>query len=733
MSEKTVNKALSALEDEFRVGAWLVQPRLNRISNQRGSESIERKVMETLMLLASHAGATVTRDQLIEQLWNGAHVTEDALNRSISKLRKVFGDDPKNPTVIETIPKVGYRLIAPVVFESLTSGAGHLPPATAPAPPTPIEAPRVESQRRLRVWALCIGATLALGIASLWLWRRQSGLTAQTTKLPGARVVPFTSYPGLEILPAISPDGSHVAFAWKGAANDNWDIYIKQVETEPPFRLTSHPDSDLNPAWSPDGRLVAFARKSKTDCGIYTVTQHGQAERKLTGCHEESDLSLSWSPDGKWLAYTDKPSLYAPESVFLLSLETGEKRQLTSPPADWLFGDSEIAFAPDGKTLAFVRYSALGVADVYLTPIAGGEPKRLTFDNLKVHGLAWAPDGRNIVYSSNRGGSFGLWRVSASGGEPERVATDGRSAEQPAISSSGKLLVYEQWVDQTNIWKITMAPGKEPALAPVTTSTRWDEYPQYSPDGARIAFISDRSGSAEIWVCRSDGTEATRLTSFNGPYTRAPRWSPDGRWIAFDTSAEGNFDIYLVGPVGGTPRRLTTDASEERLAGWSRDGRWIYFASDRGGSWQIWKMDPADAGAAIQVTRNGGFAAAESPDGQWLYFTHRGRGGLWRTPAAGGDEEVILDRLQPLDWLNWAPARGGVYFIDRTEPDKTQLARLDLETRRIRALVTIPKFLYKSGLSLAPDGRTLLYTKIEKSEADLILVDNFAGARSKGR
>ncbi len=100
------------------------------------------------------------------------------------------------------------------------------------------------------------------------------------------------------------------------------------------------------------------------------MTPYGQAERKLTGYHEESNLSLSWSPDGKWLAYTDKTALYAPEAVFLLSLETGEKRQLTSPPADLLFGDSEIAFAPDGKTLAFVRYSALGVVIKCCPPIS---------------------------------------------------------------------------------------------------------------------------------------------------------------------------------------------------------------------------------------------------------------------------------------------------------------------------------------------------------------------------
>ncbi|MCI0390079.1 MAG: winged helix-turn-helix domain-containing protein [Acidobacteria bacterium] len=733
MPDQTTNHSVGS--EDFRVGDWLVQPRLNRVSGQLGSEKLEPRIMAALVFLAGHAGMTVTRDQLVEQLWDGAHVTEDALNRSISKLRKVFGDDPKNPAVIETIPKVGYRLIAPVVIESPRAKTpahsnAQLPDTTVAAAPMPLEATGVASPRRFPLWALCLGLLLAVGIALPWFWRRQSGKTVQTINLPAARVAPFTSYPGLEILPAISPDGSHVAFAWKGAAQDNWDIYIKQVETEPPFRLTSHPHSDLNPAWSPDGRLIAFARKSKTECGIYTVTPHGQSERKLTGCHEESNLALSWSPDGKWLAYTDKTALYAPEAGFLLSLETGEKRRLTSPPADWLFGDSEIAFAPDGKTLAFARYSALGVADIYLTPIVGGEPKRLTFDNLKVHGLAWTPDGRSIIYSSNRGGSFGLWRIPAVGGEPERVATDGRSAEQPAIAPRGRLLVYEQWADQTNIWKVALAPGREPALAPVTASTRWDEYPQYSPDGQRIAFVSDRSGSAEIWVCQSDGSASVRLTSFNGPYTRAPRWSPDGSRIAFDTSADGNFDVYVVIAAGGTPRRLMTDASEEHIAGWSRDGRWLYFTSNRTGSWQIWKVK-AEGGEATQVTSNGGFAAAESLDGEWLYFTHRGKAGLWRLPIAGGNEEMALEQLQPLDWLNWTLTRTGIYFIARPAPGVAQLAFFDLNTRRVRSIRPLPKFLYKSGLSVTPDGGTLLYARVEKSEADLILVDNFSGNGSE--
>ena len=135
----------------------------------------------------------------------------------------------------------------------------------------------------------------------------------------------------------------------------------------------------------------------------------------------------------------------------------------------------------------------------------------------------------------------------------------------------------------------------------------------------------------------------------------------------------------------------------------------------------------AEGGEATQVTSNGGFAAAESPDGESLYFTHRGQAGLWRKDLASGERKLMLDLLQPLDWLNWTLARTGIYFIARPAPGVAQLAYYDLKTWRIRPLSPLPKFLYKSGLSISPDGGTLLYTKVEKSEADLILVENFSG------
>jgi hypothetical protein len=180
----------------------------------------------------------------------------------------------------------------------------------------------------------------------------------------------------------------------------------------------------------------------------------------------------------------------------------------------------------------------------------------------------------------------------------------------------------------------------------------------------------------------------------------------------------------MIGREGGLPRRLTAEASEERAASWSRDGRWIYFASKRGGDWQVWKM-AAEGGSAVQVTARGGFAAFESADGRWLYFTKRDQPGLWQVPARDGEETLLSDRLHPVDWNNWVVSAEGLYFVERPVPDRPQLARLDVRTRQVTPLAPLPGLLYKSGLAYAPDQRAIPFTRIDRHEADLMLVENF--------
>ena len=587
----------------------------------------------------------------------------------------------------------------------------------------------VKRSKPVTLLALLLGVIALAGIA--FALYKFVGRNRSHAVPPAAKIVPFTTFSGRELQPTFSPDGNQIAFAWNGEKRDNFDIYVKLVNTAtPPLRLTSNPADDLFPAWSPDGREIAFVRQSGSEISIFVAPALGGAERKLySGTSAFLSLyeygnALSWSPDGKYLAFSGQRSPREPNSIFLLSRENLETRQITSPPAGFL-GDSTPAFSPDGKVLAFVRGASSRDVEIYVMPATGGDAKRLTFDNRSGRSLAWTADSHDIVFSLWFYGNLRLWRVSASGGTPEQLAEGGEGGSTLAISRQGDRLAYSQESRDTDIWRVETS-GSASMRRPtrLISSTRPDYGPQYSPDGKKIAFTSGRSGSNEIWVCDADGLNPVQLTSFAGPDVGSPRWSPDGRQIAFDSVAAGNRDIFVVGAEGGKPRRLTDGASDEVRPSWSRDGRWIYFGSNRTGEWQVWKK-PAEGGNDVQVTQQGGREAFESFDGNFVYYT-RGFGisGIWKAPVAGGDEVRVLDdAFQGF----WALLDSGIYFVNLKATPNPTIDFFSFATGRTKPVAAIEKELQLVAPSLAvsPDGRWILHAKVDRFESDIMLIENF--------
>ena len=333
----------------------------------------------------------------------------------------------------------------------------------------------------------------------------------------------------------------------------------------------------------------------------------------------------------------------------------------------------------------------------------------------------------------------GLWRIDVSGSasrynEPQPLVALGENARMASISRRGHRLAYTSFSGHSSIWRIA-APGgsktrEEKSVGsvngdtPFIFSTRDDEAPEFSPDGTRIAFMSSRSGNGEIWVCDSDGSNPVQLTSFRGPDVTNPRWSPDGGRIAFDSDAEGKqFDIWVINAIGGKPKRMTTHPANDGNPSWSRDGRWIYFDSARTGEQQVWKI-PEAGGDAIQVTRDGGFAPLESPDGKFIYYTKAlGDTSVWRLPVEGGQASKLIENLS--DLRNLVIVSKGIYFVPQQGTALVcSIEFLDFATNHIKRVASFGKFL-SSGLALSPDGRWILYTQVEQGGSELRLVENF--------
>jgi Tol biopolymer transport system component len=574
-------------------------------------------------------------------------------------------------------------------------------------------------------WISALVLVVAIGI--LVTLRKKPDDTLQMT--------PFTTYAGGQYEPAFSPDGTRLAFVWNNGKGDVFNLYAKLVSGGDPLRLTSSPSSEGSPAWSPDGSRVAFLRYAAPpdEAGIFVLPASGGSATRFASTFPLAhiyDRHLDWSPDGKYLAVVDKESAEKPFSIFLVSPETGERRKLTDPPSANT-GDTGPAFAPDSKSLSFRRTVSSGVSDIFVVPIAGGEARRLTRDNKEVGGQAWTADGSEIVFASNRGHDAGLWRAPVRGGQPRAIPSMRVWANFLAIARTGQRLAFSHWFVDTNIWLMRL--GSSDGAGEVTkliASTREDRSPQFSPDGAQIAFRSDRSGWNEIWVCDSNGSHPVQLTNFRGPLTGSPHWSPDGRSIAFDSRPVGNADIFVVPAGGGSARRVTFDGADDVTPSWSNDSRWIYFASNRTGTYQVWKI-AADADETksqpVQVTHQGGFFAMERAPGNSLFYT-KGPDvpGIWKvTPS--GEEMAVLDTFPAGYWGYWCVRDNGLYFVTPSTPDGGVLQLFDLNTHRTRRLAQFehsPLF-SDSGLSVSRDGASILYTSADTSGSEITLVDNF--------
>jgi len=678
---------------------------------------LQEQPFRVLSLLVSRPGALITREELHRNLWPADTFVDfdHGLNSAIARLREVLRDSADKPRYIETTAKRGYRFIRPLLE----------PAQAAPAPlreadPMPQNrSAETHSTRKLLAAALfCLALVGAVGA-----WAMFRGIP--DAELARIEVVPVGPLRGFQATPAISPDGTLVAFRQSGGANDT-GLYVAMVGGDKPLQLTSGP-GDCCPAWSPDGRQIAFTRYSEKPDAIYIVPALGGSEHRVYSSSGSLGGGVTWSTDGRILAFTESTDTDRRRAtVSVLSLTDSSVRPITSPPPGWL--DHEPSFSPDGTQLAFVRSTVAGVSnDVFVMPANGGQAKRLTFDNRPIMGApTWTPDSHQLVFSSNRGGATSLWRISAGGGAPRPLAGPVGEAMWPSIPAKGGALVYEQALSKLNIWRLNLKSAEQLERPPSAIIAEKGEKmrPELSPDGKKIAFESNRLGFWDIWTCNTDSSDCHQVTSLHGTAGRA-RWSPDGRFLAFEFHPGERGEIYVVEVPGGAPRLVPTIPGADNLSpNWSPDGKWLYFASKRGNEpFQAWKI-LTQGGSPVQLTKNGGISPVESPDGRFLYYSKYEHGGLWRLPLRGGEETEILSDLPGHAWPNWAVTHSGIYFLEFGKSRRGAIKFLDFASQKILTIWTLenePGW----GLSVSHDGKSMVYVQDEYAESSVMLVKNF--------
>jgi len=705
----------------IRFAPFEVDTRSGELRRQGSRVKLQEQPFQVLLLLLERAGEVVTREEFSKRLWpdNTFIDIERGLNKAINKLRDALRDDAENPRFVETLPQHGYRFIA-TVDRSVSVPLPLLPGIVAEA------APAAKLPRFRLLWVLSLSLLVALG--GILFYRRFSGLVQ--ANLPPMKVIPLTSLPGTKMTPAFSSDGNQVAFAWNRTGL-GVEIYVKLVSEGEPRQLTNSGKLNFNPVWSPDGQRIAFVRSSEVETAIYTISAYGESERKLLSLDSGSERRISWSPNGELIAFADcdKKQPARGTAIYTYSIQSQQKREVTSPPQN--NSDEGPSFSPDGRSLAFVRGVQADPAaglDLYVVPISGGTPRRLTSGaNVFWTGPTWTQDGRELVFSSKRNGTSALWRIPASGGAARRLEVGGEDSIEPSVSARGRRLAYMRFSMDVNIYRVVLPDAKSPGEppAPFLASTRRDASADFSPDGKRVAFSSDRSGTSnEIWICDVGGSNCASATS-SAPFSSAPRWSPDSKQIACEASKDGKTTIYVINLETSAVRRLLAEPVDERTPSWSRDGRSIFFASSRSGTWQVWKT-LASGSAPVPLTTQGGFQPVESNDSKFIYYAREG--GVWKIPPAGGPESLVLHQPKLDLAMNWSAVDNGIYFIrfnEYTDGEGTILF-YDFPTAHVKEIARLGRHhILGEGLTVSADRRSFFYNVWEHPGGDVMLVDNF--------
>ena len=712
--------------DVVRFGEFELDVRAYALRRNGHPVRLERRPMDLLIFLVERHGELVTRTDIFDQLW-GKDVFIEVEPAVNTAIKKIRRALNDSPDAPTFVETVPGKGYRFVAAVTNLNGApsAETPPVVLP------EAVRANHRR----WVWFAAAVSVAVIAMTWWWSGRQAVDAGPMQ-----VVALTTLTGNERGPTFSPDARQVAFTWNGEAQDNWDVYVKLIGSPEVRRLTMDPRRDLAPRWSFDGRLIAYLRQEPSG-----EVEHLRVMSALGGSDRQvSELNVlpahSWSPDDRWIAAGVPMQAATGAGVYLLPVNGGTPRRLTQPSpggADWM-----TAFSPDGRQLAygactdFTNNCHVQVLTLDAAFGAVGQPRRLTAEPVPtIRGLTWARDGLSVIYGVIQGASNGLWRVEVGGAAPpQRIEIAGANALFPAIATSSDRLAFSRELVDEDVYAFEV--GSPPH--PVARSSVFDGNAQFSPDSKRIAFCSGRTTDAtELWIADADGGHAEQLTYGPGQFQCSPAWSPDGQSLAFESrAASGESHIHVIDLDARQLKQLTSGRGDRGVPSWSRNGQWVYFSWDAGTGRDIWRVQ-RNGGSPEQVTNTGsGFAAVESADAATLFYLgprppriHEPTDApLFALPLTGGPSKEVIACVRG---TAFSVSREGINYLPcRSAPSDTRppaVLFLDVATGKQRSLGALDGYENKmpSGFSASFDGRTFLYNKLVSRGEDLLLIENF--------
>lgn len=547
------------------------------------------------------------------------------------------------------------------------------------APPKPVPLPVVVPVQQSRVfprlWKLALlGAFAAVIVTLLTIAASRRYSQTPYRLLSGT---PVDTRPGANMQPVLSPDGTEIAFL-SGVAGR--DVYVGRLGADAFQPLTSR-HAALSLAWAPDGTRIAYLAIRGASAAELRIADLRTGKSWFVRNVQYADevfprgSLLSWTPDGASVIVTDRPKNDESAGLFSVSIQNGSSRRLTSPPVGLEWRDIAPRISPDGRVLAFVREQALNKMTLCTVPFSSAAgnllavPDCLELPQQRIYGLTFGPDSNTLIASLATTGLAGeLWRIPLdSPRQATRIPLADESTFEPNFRD--EKLAYVAGGIRVELKEYGIENGRMRNERIVASSTRIDIFPELSPDGSRLAFVSNRSGAYDIWVIGTDGeVDARRLSRLNGGTAGNIRWSRDGRRIAFAENVNGKPGVYSVALDGSAPEKLNVpEPGPCTISAFGQDGHSLYLVCERTARTVLVKFDLGSKQEQQIATAPKGARLEIAPDEKGVIE--------WDGDGSGLERLDLLTRVRstlvPGHWSDFDVDKSGILLAPQKAPGQS--------------------------------------------------------------